>query len=284
MKTCKRLSIFAGVVLLALGVAPWANADWNVGDPFKMTVPQLPDPNGIDVRFFAPKVLADDFICSQTGPITDVHFWWSMHRDGQGGPIPVDPTIDPATLGILLGPMHVSIRDDVPAAIDASGLLIPSHPGPLLWARDFVPPEMKSRFWGTGVQSWYDPNTQQFLPDDHHFIWQTNITNIPDPFIQKNGHTYWLDLSALQPQVPVGWKTSRDTYADPIHPHDDDAVWADFGGAGLNWNELRDPRTGFQTSLNLAFVITPEPSSIFMLALGAIALVGCARRGRKGLV
>ena len=39
----------------------------------------------------------------------------------------------------------------------------------------------------------------------------------------------------------------------------------------MPWRELIDPRTGI--SLDMAFVITPEPATLALLTLGAIAVL-----------
>ena len=75
-----------------------------------------------------------------------------------------------------------------------------------------------------------------------------------------------------------GWKTTLDHW-------NDDAVWADFDIAGAKqaddfWHELRDPLNG--ESLDMAFVITPEPSTVAMLlGVGLIGLFAYARRRRN---
>jgi hypothetical protein len=67
--------------------------------------------------------------------------------------------------------------------------------------------------------------------------------------------------------VEVGWKTSW------MH-WNDDAVWRLVGG--MPWYELTDPITG--ESLDMAFVITPEPTTMALLGLGAMALMRRKRR------
>ena len=68
-----------------------------------------------------------------------------------------------------------------------------------------------------------------------------------------------------------GWKTS----GSPQFM--DDAVWGDdFAGGVTEWNELVDPQTG--QSLDLAFVITPEPTSMALLGLGGLAVLRRRRR------
>src|SRR5262245_26326161 len=88
-------------------------ADWSVGDPYKMHFPQLPDPNGLDVNFEAPLMLADDWLCTETGPVRDIHFWLS-HKGGE----------IPAILGL-----RVEIFANIPATPNSF-----SRPGASLWS------------------------------------------------------------------------------------------------------------------------------------------------------
>lgn len=242
MTAMKSLGVIAALAIAC--VAP-ASADWNVGDPHKMHYPQLPDPNGWDVRATWPKVLADDWMCSETGPVSDIHFWGSWFND-QRHPIEY---------------IHVSIHEDIP--VDPTNPY--SRPGALLWARDFYPGEFVERLWGTGDQGWYDPNPpEEVYPVNHHMTWQYNITDIPEPFFQNEGTVYWLDISVKLPDgLPpwFGWKTS-------VEHWNDDGVWGDYPDPA--WMELRDPIT--QQSLDLAFVITPEPGTLVLLALGGLCL------------
>src|ERR1035441_5003251 len=71
-------------------------------------------------------ILADDFSCSQTGPITDIHIWASWLGDAATAVIPDIPI----TLGIW---------SDVAATTNADGLPVPSHPGQPLWNQTFFP-------------------------------------------------------------------------------------------------------------------------------------------------
>jgi len=81
----KRLTLISLCVLFVSGTAL---ADWDPADPAKWV--QLPDlsPTGIDVYATNPKVLADDFLCTQTGLITDIHIWGSWLGDY----LPTEPT------------------------------------------------------------------------------------------------------------------------------------------------------------------------------------------------
>jgi hypothetical protein len=98
-----RLTMWVVAGLMTLAAAGTVRADWNPNDPYKMHFPQLPDPNGWDVAFAwqdpgvpgigqpaqrVPNFLADDWRCSETGPVSDVHFWLSMQGDLSTGTPP----------------------------------------------------------------------------------------------------------------------------------------------------------------------------------------------------
>jgi hypothetical protein len=275
-----RSRLFSQALIVAAGAAalmisPTVRADWVPSDGHKMHFPQLPDPQGWDVNFTFPKVIADDWQCSETGPVADIHFWLSFRRD----------------FTVPIRQVHVSIHDDVPDPDGPTGPLW-SHPGNLLWQRNFLPGEfVPNPQVFTGPQKWFDPNTGEVNPPtptgepDHFQFYQINIRDIPNPFIQEFGKIYWLDLvldidNSEFPEARVGWKTSLEHF-------NDDAVWADYvqGADGLpvppgpdDWRELRDPHFP-QISLDMAFVITPEPGSALLAGLAVAGIwLGRIRR------
>jgi hypothetical protein len=242
--------------LFVLFASCTALADWNVGDSYKMHFPQLPDPDGWDVAFSTrvPQ-LADDWQCSESGYVDDVHIWYSWEDDLVG-------TIEMVQLGIW------SNNPDGGGAA-AAGY---STPDELLWGyQNFGPDDFKTDNWGKAHQGWYDPYENTYEENDHIQIFQLNIDDIPDPFLQEQGEIYWLSVCLYTAaDANAGWKTA-DVWQYP-EPHTgnhfmDDAVWYD----GANWNELHDPLTG--KSLDLAFVITPEPATISLLVLGSLVLL-----------
>jgi hypothetical protein len=164
-------------IILFLGVTGIAEADWFPGDGHKMHFPQLPDPFGWDVAFEATDgnelELADDWECSETGPVSDIHFWISW----QGG---VVGTIDR---------IQVEIYSDNPL-----GPLGYSEPNELLWSRFFSPGEWTELLYGTGGQGWFDPHTGFWVYPDHDEFYQINIAGFTDPFIQEVGKIYWLKI------------------------------------------------------------------------------------------
>ena len=125
----KRLSI-----LMICFFTTVALADWDPGDPFKMHFPQLPNPDGWDIDL-TKDAIQDDFMCSWSGPINDVHFWVSWEGDRTGGLTNIS-WID---IGFL---------PDVPA--DPLDPLSFSHPGASLygnplWAQRFITGELSCR-------------------------------------------------------------------------------------------------------------------------------------------
>jgi hypothetical protein len=265
MNTHKVIRMVSAVLLLAVA----AQADWKPGDPYKMHYPQLPDPNGWDVSWenygpFLPegKTLADDFKCTASGEITEVHFWVSWYQD--------------FALWESIRNIHLSIHKDNPA-----GTVYPwSSPGELVWERDFLPGEWLFRpdEQFSGLQGWYDPLFQIVEPANHLQTWQINIMDIVDPFFQVEGEIYWLDIRIDQePFSPdprlgkIGWKTSMDHW-------NDDAVFDIIPEDPFinEWFEIRDPFT--QESLDMAFVIVPEPNVIAMILMTAGSFIFVRRR------
>ena len=71
---------FKIIILLLLGICVGlAQAHWVPEDGHKMHFPQMPDPSGWDICL-RPMAVADDFQCSASGPISDIHFWVSWKK------------------------------------------------------------------------------------------------------------------------------------------------------------------------------------------------------------
>ncbi len=176
--------------LLLLCFSTFVLAHWDQGEPYKMHFPQLPNPEGWDICLH-DQMIADDFQCTESGPITDIHFWVSWQGD--------QPDWSATTFTVEIWS-------------DAGGM--PDMP---LWTwsggGSFVvrqPPY-------TGLQGWFCPSTNWSVWGDHINYWQINITQIPEPFIQEAGQVYWLVIQANKAQWPpaVGWTTSLDRWRQP---------------------------------------------------------------------
>lgn len=250
-------------VLLGTMVAWPVLADWNPGDPQKMHFPQLPNPQGWDVSMTDHGTdqlwLADDWMCTETGPVSNLHLWFSWLDDF------------PSYITVLRARIYADNPFSPPNY---------SRPGELLWEREFLPGEFDIRVYGESPQGWYDPENNVSIWPDHYLYYQLNLEGIDQPFIQELGTVYWLAVSAdvYEPDPPadgfaVGWKTSLNHYRDT-------AVWAYVPPGGTpTWNQLHDPLYTNEF-LELAFVITPEPASLLTLGLSIALVAGrAARRG-----
>ncbi|MFA5291552.1 MAG: PEP-CTERM sorting domain-containing protein [Phycisphaerae bacterium] len=239
------------VTICLICIVSTANANWQPGDDYKMHYPQLPDTLGWDVAFDSmtlQRPLADDWQCSKTGVVSDIHLWLSWLGD--------DAT--------YISSMHVAIYSDNPYDVYTNPF---STPGEILWEGLFYPVDMI--YYGSGDQGFFSPFGGPPVANDHEDIYQINITDIQNPFVQEEGTIYWLAINLwwarTEDQEMPGWKTSENHF-------NDGAVYSMNG----YWYQLvypeNDPpnRTG---NLDLAFVITPEPTTICLLALGALSII-----------
>lgn len=233
MKKRKILPIFVMTLLIVTALSTMiyttSIADWEPGDGHKMHFPQLPDPTGWDVYAvaqlpgFSNVVLADDFRCSETGYIKDIHIWGSWKGDIVG-------TIDYFAMGLA---------KDIPADESPTGY---SMPGETLieWiVEDWkeAPPVDPP-----GMQGWYEPHSGIYIENDHQHYYQYNVDLSEDEwFYQTEGQIYWLFVSAIVRQTPGqvqplwGWKSSEDHW-------NDDAVWAYW--YELDWIDIWEPQPG----------------------------------------
>jgi hypothetical protein len=201
------------IVLTGEPGEPWPN--------HKMHFPQLPDLIGWDVLATYPKILADDWQCSETGYVTDIHFWGSW-KDRDGNPY----TDDIGQIQYFI----FSIHDNIPADVDTPW----SRPGELLW--EFIE-------WVPGTPSdpptmegWADPNAGFWNCNDHVPYWQYDFVDIPQPFLQVRDQIYWLNISAVLVDTffQWGWKNSRDHFMD-------DAVYMDEFPVPTPWFPIYEP-------------------------------------------
>ena len=258
------------IAVAVAGLAATAGADWKPEDGHKMHWPQLPDPNGWDIDITAPNVVADDWKCGGTGPVRDIHFWFSVEGDGQG--------VSPIEVLSAIEWLRLSIHSDIPADQSPTGY---SMPGDVLW--EYYPPDPQILpVPGQGLQGWASPAQEEWRREDHNLFFQANIMDIPDPFIQREGEIYWLDASLKfvdgYDGPRLGWKTTlRDL------EFNDDAVYlVDDPTGAPPWRELWEYGDHGGHSLDMAFVITPEPGTLAMLAgLGIVGLMGLGLRRKK---
>jgi hypothetical protein len=209
------------------------------------------DPTGMDVAATCPGlwgecvVLADDFLCEVTGPITEIVVYGSWFEEYY-------PYGDPGRVAFRL-----SLHRDVPAGVDLPW----SHPGELLWMQEFFPGQFMFEPYAVDImEGYYDPFGQFYQEFADYICWKYTFPIPDDPFIQEGTEIdpviYWLDVQAMpEGESYFGWKTSIDHW-------NDDAVWAPgFDPVDpMMWMELRyippHPWTG--ESIDLAFEIYGE--------------------------
>jgi hypothetical protein len=192
---------------------------------------------GVDVDNFV--LLADDFRCTQSGPITDFHVWTSFNGD----------ELPPG--GLTNAAFTLYLYADVPAQEPENPY---SHPGALLWSREFAPGTYFAGPISAGPPEWwFDPvqGTWTFPGDTQVFQYDFLIP-IDEAYVQTTGTVYWLGVKYDEQQpggFQLGWKSSTNHW-------NDDACW--FDPDGRTWHELRygggHPLAG--DSMDLAFAVT----------------------------
>ncbi|MHC4747807.1 MAG: DUF7901 domain-containing protein [Planctomycetota bacterium] len=223
-----------------------------------------PDPN--DPNLLQPWDLADDFECTERGPITNVTFWGSWYNDNK----------------YEIEKIYVAFYDDIPDP-DPNDPNFYSMPGGKLWSKEFEVNEFTERHYYHSTESgewfWSPPGPAQ--QSNCKELWIYDIPIDPcEAFIQEGDPcfpmVYWLNIHAVikydanhqtQPYA-FGWKT-RDPLQNPCPDStpmgmchfNDDAVWSDDNG--LTWNELKyppghpyeDPQLWESNSIDLAFAL-----------------------------
>jgi hypothetical protein len=216
--------------------------------PYKWV--QYPDLtySGMDIRAQEPLILADDFRCNETGPITNIVVWGSWYKD-------LLPYGNPSNVTFTL-----SFHNDIPAQQGQH-----SRPGDVLWHKTFAPGSFQVQPYGVLLdEGWYNPFGQGFYdPQGDTICWQyTFPVSTADAFVQTGrwdrSVIYWLDVQATHQDVDAqfGWKTTLDHWNDA-------AVW----GNGTEpypgpWNPLFYP-PGHELEdepIDLAFALMGDPS------------------------
>ena len=169
----------------------------------KMHWPQSPADieDGVNPRLdvsLGRVVLADDFVCTETGPIQYIVIWGGFLNNvlPEGGS-------DSLTF-------ELSIYADVPATGDNW-----SRPGRQMWTRIFDPGQYTRRTednrW---TEAWYDPADGVYLPERAEELQEREEYSFcieEEPFVQEQGTIYWLavrDLSADPNEYTFGWTTT----------------------------------------------------------------------------
>jgi len=194
----------------------------------------------------APYVLADDFLCTTTGDLTQICIWGSWAHDEP-------PLDDPTNVGFTL-----SIHSDIPDSLSPTGY---SMPGECLWYHEFGPGEYTIETLPGVYKWWLSPGSGSWFPCCY-IVYKYCFTLDETWTFEQQGTeqepiVYWLDVQA-EPMYELdkywGWLSSLDHW-------NDDATWG-AGGEPYqgSWSELiyplDHPMAG--ESMDLAFEIEGE--------------------------
>ncbi|MEK7775683.1 MAG: dockerin type I repeat-containing protein [Candidatus Zixiibacteriota bacterium] len=223
-------ALMLGLILL---FPVFAFADWEPANGHKMHFPQLPDESGWAVKAEYPNMLADDWQCSESGYIKDIHFWGAWKGGVQG----------------IIKQFHIVIYEDIPATPTSH-----SRPGKVI-KRIAVTNFVVRTIQPTTMEGWYDPVTATFSANDHLEYYQYNVFLRPDQwFTQEIGKIYWVGISAELVQGPVlaewGWKSTKNHF-------NDDAVWGPIPCGGTTC-ESQDNGSGTAAQPSLCTYSNPE--------------------------
>ncbi len=223
--------------LLAVAAAPPAPCNWTEGDSYKMHWPQLPDLHAAGMAVSMTSFpLADDFRCTASGPITNIHFWGAFRND-----------VLPAH-GTNAVPLTLEIYSNLPA----DNLITWSRPGQLLWSKKIDPYTYDVSVAADGVRAgWYDPETRNYDASNHRKTYQYNIClEKDDAFVQTLGATYWLSIATVpDPNYTFGWVSAERTLQ-----WNDSSAWRQptYGWLALAYP---DAHADHGKAMDLAFVV-----------------------------
>jgi hypothetical protein len=265
----KRLLVLLIVAACVASAAAMAQASPVPGAVVKVSQPpEMTNEWGVDIEsnqfnidtpgapsITVDKIIADDWMCPDGRPITDIHWWGSYF----GNPV--------------LGSFRISIFTDVPASAAAE---IPSHPGNLLY-NEIIP--------------FSDAHEVLYPFPGNTSVYQYYVV-LPKPFPQTQGTIYWLSIEAIAAQPPGnvaiwGWHTA--VLPDLVHNLDDAvAIFNyDFQSGTYNaqgypetWHDIHWEVGELNPSLDMAFELTtvPEPATIMMIGGALVGFAAVARR------
>jgi hypothetical protein len=197
------------------------------------------------------QILADDFECALSGPVTQIDVWGSFYQDAP-------PGNDPNNVEFTL-----SIHANVPPLVRFGT----NTPGKVLWTRAFK----KGRFTVQPVtserQGYFSPCNEEYAKSNHKQAWKYTFRIDPDEAFAQTGTSdkpvvYWLSVQGRVVQAAnrttrFGWKTAA-------NPWGEDAVWARAEKpSSATWHMLTYPNdpAGVRRNTALAFAILTSDES-----------------------
>jgi len=209
-------------------------------------------PGALDYYATDPSILADDWLCMDGLPITDIHWWGSYLAFEENSPTPL---IDPRHPDQFSFSMHLDVAADDPA--NNFGYSFPGSQvnGALANLTDYT-----VNYFGTIDHG-----------DFFEHIYQYNFL-LPEPWLQQMGQIYWLDISALYDPIaptetPWGWHQAITQFGD-------DAV------INVTFDPFWFPIDS-DNKINLAFELSTVPEPGVMLLFGFGSVLWVFRRLRK---
>jgi len=240
----RRVLLISSVVLLSF--VSYTMADWDPGFPaLYYQNPAQSDAWSVIADWEASSDtyrVADDWTAAQTSAITGISFWagWKNDYIGQATEI------------------YVRIFDN-----DTTTPGFPK-PGQCVWSCLFNTSEF-AHHYDSLAQSWYEPQSDYWLENDHDHMYQYNIPVISSPFTQQAGLTYWLMITTNVQGGDLGWNTAQSvTGSSAVYWNNNISDWSPL----MTPSGCPDP----QVPLDLAFVLIPEPASLLLLGLGGLIL------------
>ncbi len=240
----KPLAAAGLVLLMALGAPVQSQADYcfTTNTVKWLQPPQIYE--GVDVQDTHGIVLADDFLCTNTGYITDIHLWGSWSNDLAGS----------------ISNFYLFIYSDVPVGPNNPNGF--SYPGSLLWHQTFPPGQYSSNTYTNGNESFWDPSN--YVVGGDSTVWQFCFVPPATNLFYQTGtpassNVYWLVAYAggIPNTNDYGWKSSTSNWNDA-------AVWGGWNNALQqpvgNWMPMSNPTNSIQ-QLDLSFELYTSNST-----------------------
>lgn len=251
--------LFAACLILVV-LAQCAGVARVVDDTKYIQPPKMDMGYDFSSEFKTGFIMADDWLCADGNPVTDIH-WWGSYWTPMSSSYTIYSDARPNAQSGGIEGFGIGIFSDV-AANDPDNILGFSHPGELL-ASYLLEGNCNETFYGTSVK-------QQGITEDVYEYSVNLLDTDLGAFDQEQGKIYWLSIMAYLPDESRQWGW-----------HESNIHWNDYAvqATGLDITDWYIPCGGHDMSFELTSV--PEPGSFMALGSGLIGLIGFGVRRRK---